>query len=84
MLGTVSKYNRIKGYGFIVPDDENLPDYFVLPKFIDASRRLRFLIPGQRVEFDPVEDQTGFVAHNIHVLPTTIAIQCSDAPGVKP
>lgn len=78
MFGTVSRYNRAKSYGFIIPDDENLPDYFVCPKFIDPSRKLRFLIPGQRVEFDPVEDETGFVAKNVRVFPTTIAIQRSE------
>jgi cold shock CspA family protein len=78
MQGTVLRYDRAKGFGFILPDDgANLPDYFVCGKFIDPSRRLRFLIPGQRVEFDPIEDQTGFVAHNVRVLPTTIAIQTS-------
>lgn len=75
MLGTVTKYDRVKGYGFIVPDDAALPDFFVCPKFIDANKHHRFLIPGQRVEFDPVDVDTKPVASNVHVIPTTIARQ---------
>lgn len=78
MFGTVAKYDRMKGYGFILPDDASLPDFFVCPKLIDANRHFRFLIPGQRVEFDPVDVSTKPAAHNVRVLPTTIARQTSD------
>lgn len=79
MQGTVSKYDRVRGFGFILPDDgADLPDYFTCGKFIDPTRRLRFLVPGQRVEFDPVDETSGPTAHNVRVLPTTIAVQRSD------
>ena len=77
MLGTISKYDRVKGYGFILPDDETLPDFFVCAKFIDLSRHLRFLVAGQRVEFDAIDPDGRSQAHNVRVLPTTIAVQHS-------
>ena len=79
MLGTVIKYDRISAYGFIVSDDPTLPDFFVCPRFIDADRHHRFLVLGQRVEFDPVDVATKPKALNVHVIPTTIAIQRSEA-----
>jgi cold shock CspA family protein len=79
MFGTVSKYDRMKAFGFILPDDATLPDFFVCPKFIDATRHHRFLVVGQRVEFDPVDIDTDRpAAHNIRVVPTTIARQVGD------
>jgi cold shock CspA family protein len=77
MLGTVIKYDRISGYGFIVSDDPTLPDFFVCPRFIDADRHHRFLVPSQRVEFDPVDVATKPKALNVRVIPTTIARQTS-------
>jgi cold shock CspA family protein len=75
MFGTVIKYDRLKAYGFIVSDDENLPDFFVCPKFINRDKHHRFLLPGQRVEFDPVDIDTKPQAQNVRVIPVTIAIQ---------
>jgi cold shock CspA family protein len=83
MFGTVAKYNRQRAFGFIVPDSidgkstDELPDFFVCPKFIDANRHLKFLVPGQRVEFDPVDiNTTRPYATNVKVIgPTTIARQ---------
>jgi cold shock CspA family protein len=80
MLGTVTKYDRVKGYGFILPDDANLPDFFVCAKFIDSNRHLRFLIPGQRVEFTPIDPDGRSQAHDVRVLPTTIAVQRGTLP----
>jgi cold shock CspA family protein len=68
MFGTVSKYDRVKGYGFILPDDQSLPDFFTCAKLVDANRHHRFLIPGQRVEFDPVDLETRPAAHNVRVV----------------
>jgi len=78
MFGTVIKYDRVSAYGFIVSDDPTLPDFFVCPKFIDRDRHHRFLVPGQRVEFDPVDLDTKPQAHNVRVVPVTIAWQVSD------
>jgi cold shock CspA family protein len=83
--GIVAKYDRLKAFGFIVPDDPTLPDFFVCPKFISAERHCRFLIAGQRVEFEPIQDGERNVAHNVRVVPLTIAIQRSgNVVGGKP
>jgi len=82
MLGTVIKYDRVAAYGFIVADDPTLPDFFVIPKFIQADRHHRFLAPGFRVEFDPIDIETKPQAHNVRVISRTIAIQRSTpTPG---
>jgi len=78
MLGTVTRYDRLAAYGFIVPDNPTLPDFFTCPKFIQATKPHRFLVPGQRVEFDPVNVDTDRPqAHNVRVTPTAISIQRS-------
>lgn len=81
MLGTTIKYDRVKGYGFILPDDESMPDFFVLPRFIVEHRSRRFLMAGWRVEFHPVEVEGNPQAHNVRIISRTIAIQRS---GPKP
>jgi cold shock CspA family protein len=77
MFGTVIKYDRAAAYGFIVSDDPTLPDFFVIPKFIQADRHHRFLVPGFRVEFDPVDIEAKPQAHNVRVISRMIAIQRS-------
>jgi len=82
MLGTVIKFDRVKGYGFILPDDETLPDFFVLPKFIMEPRCRRFLFAGWRVEFDAVTIEENPQAHNVKILSRPVAIQRSaPTPG---
>jgi len=77
MFGTVTKYDRIRGFGFIVADEPNLPDFFVCAKFIDANKHRRFLIVGQRVEFTPIDADTDRpVANPVRpIFPVTIAVQ---------
>lgn len=81
MFGSVSVYNRPKGFGFILPDDNNLPDFFVCAKFINtANKHHKFLVPGQRVEFDPVDVDTKPAAHNVRIIgPQIIAKQVGGA-----
>src|SRR5579862_2337866 len=82
MLGKVIKYDRIAGYGFIVSDQQDdLPDFFVLPKFIEADRHHRFLVPGWRVEFEPFDIDGKPQAHHVRVISKTIAIQRGAAPS---
>jgi cold shock CspA family protein len=83
MLGTVIKYDRISAHGFIVSDDPALPDFFVCPKFIDRDRHHRLLVPGQRVEFDPVDVDTRPKAHNVRVIPSDIARRASTSGNVR-
>jgi len=81
MLGTVTRYNRVEAWGFILPDDETLPDQFVIPKFIVSEPR--FLMPGWRVEFTPVEVDGRAQAHNVRIISRPIARQFSDSAAVK-
>jgi cold shock CspA family protein len=73
MLGTVLRYDRARSYGFILADDENLPDYFVVPKFILGN--LRFLMAGWRVDFTPAEVDGKYQAHEVRIIARPIAIQ---------
>lgn len=84
MLGTVIKYDRVSAYGFIVADDESLPDFFVIPKFIIGDRHHRFLMAGWRVEFDPVDVESKPQAHNVRILFRPIAVQRSASNGSRP
>jgi len=51
MLGTVSFYNRARGWGFCVPDDRTQPDAFVHVKHLPLDHR--FLNEGDRISFEP-------------------------------
>ena len=75
MLGTVIKYDRFACVGWIVADDESLPDFFVIPKFMDADRHHRFLMAGWRVEFTPFDIDGKPQAHNVKILSRTITRQ---------
>lgn len=80
MQGTVVNYNRQQGWGFIRPDDTDVPDCFVRFKWIQAPTKFeRFLKPGQRVDFIPAELDVKPQAHDVRVIPPiTIARQTSD------
>jgi cold shock CspA family protein len=81
MFGTVSVYNRPKGFGFILADDNSLPDFFCCAKFINvANKHLKYLVPGQRVAFDPVDIETKPAAHNVRIIgPQIVAKQIGGA-----
>jgi cold shock protein len=51
--GRVKRFNRIKGFGFITPDDGGKDVYFEF-QCLAADDRPHFS-EGERVEFDPVE-----------------------------
>jgi cold shock CspA family protein len=75
MLGTTIKYDRIKGYGFILPDDETMQDFFVPAKAILAPKGRHWLMAGWRVEFDIVEVEEGLAAANVKIISRPIAAQ---------
>lgn len=77
MQGIVIKYDRVRGFGFILPDDQTLSDFFVAAPLIDSPKR--FLLVGQRVEFVPDIDLKGrpVAAHVVALSPYTLVRQTS-------
>eukprot|EP00980_Cylindrotheca_fusiformis_P022949 scaffold9948_cov129-Cylindrotheca_fusiformis.AAC.17 len=57
--GTVKWFNTMKGFGFIIPDDDG-PDVFVHQTEI-KSEGFRSLADGEAVEYVPQEDNNGRV-----------------------
>jgi cold shock CspA family protein len=93
MFGTCIKFDRSKGYGFLLPtDDPTLPDVFCHFSVIEPTTlwRRRFLLPGLRIQFD-VEFDAADIGHerprakNVRVIPpVVIAIQRSaPTPGER-
>jgi cold shock CspA family protein len=82
MFGTVSKYDRVRSFGFILSDDPDQPDYFVCASFIEGKQR--FLMANWRVEFTPVETDKGFEAHGVRVIQRVIAWQFNNQTAVRP
>jgi cold shock protein len=68
MFGIVRSWSRLHGYGFVVPDGEDEPDRFALYAWIQANPAKRFLKIGQRVEFDPYEENGRPQARNIRFI----------------
>ncbi|HIX02231.1 MAG TPA: cold-shock protein [Candidatus Ligilactobacillus excrementigallinarum] len=66
LQGTVHKFDKQKGFGFITPDGEK-QDLFV---HFSAINTLGFktLNEGQRVEFVEVEGKRGMQASDVHPL----------------
>ncbi len=81
MIGTIVKYDRTKGYGFVMPDDDGVPDHFIIPRFLADVKHPRFLMNGWRVEFDTFEGDRGLQAHNVRIVSKTIAVQRSAPIG---
>ena len=84
MLGTVKFFERFKGWGYIIPDDETIGDVYVhwsmLPEECvnvvdqqDAMGRYirsnrRWLEDGQRVKFDVTDTGRGPRAANLKLV----------------
>ena len=58
MFGVCSRWNRMKGWGFVIADDPSKPDFFVSYRHIQAIASRRYLLPGDRVEFEPKGENT--------------------------
>ncbi len=84
MLGTVTRYDRLTAIGWILPDDETLPDFFVIPKFMDEDKHHRFLMAGWRVEFTPFDIEGKPQAHDVRIISKTIARQVTDRQSSAP
>lgn len=64
--GTVDRFMDEKGFGFIKPDEGD-KDVFVHHSAISGSG-FKSLAPGQRVEFDLLQDPKGPRAENVELL----------------
>lgn len=64
--GIVAKFFDQKGYGFITPDDGG-KDLFVHFSEVQMDGYVT-LSPGQRVEFDLVEEEKGPKATNVRAV----------------
>lgn len=67
LQGTVRRFNKDKGYGFINPDNAPQEDLFVHYTAIEKSG-YKILEEGQRVEFVEVEGKKGFQAALVTIL----------------
>lgn len=65
--GEVVWFDDGKGYGFIRPDDGG-EDRYVHFTAIDSRDKRRRLLPGQRVEFEPISGAKGPAATNVKVV----------------
>lgn len=68
MKGKVKWYNRVKGYGFIVPD-EGGAEVFVHYSAIVGDKKARLLDEGQVVEFEVKEGPKGPAAADVKPEP---------------
>ncbi|MDZ7270160.1 MAG: cold shock domain-containing protein [candidate division KSB1 bacterium] len=64
--GTVKKWDPIRGFGFIVSDDDE--DFFVHVNDLDPRVRSGGLEEGQRVAFDVRREVKGDRAINVRVI----------------
>lgn len=64
--GTVKRFNKIKGYGFIAPDAET-KEVFVHFSEIQTEG-YKELIEGQRVRFHLVEGERGEYAKHVEII----------------
>lgn len=71
--GKIVRFDRVRGYGFIAPDDGG-EDVFMHTNDVDCAETL--LSVGTRVVFDVVDGDRGLKAYGVHV---TEAVHQSDA-----
>ncbi len=70
MTGTISFYNRFKGWGFCVPDVTG-PDFFIHVSSLPANHK--FLNEGDRISFDVGEARGKPLATNIQIITESAA-----------
>lgn len=62
MQGTVKRFNKNKGFGFITTDDGKDAFFHFSQLIMDGYKTIE---EGAKVEFDLVEGEKGLQAHNI-------------------
>lgn len=62
MQGTVKRFNKNKGFGFITTDDGKDAFFHFSQLVMDGFKTIE---EGAKVEFDLVEGEKGYQAHNI-------------------
>jgi helicase MOV-10 len=65
MLGTISFYNRFRGWGFAVPDGSG-PDFFVHASNLPANHK--YLNLGDRISFEVGEARGKPLAIKIQII----------------
>ena len=66
MKGVVKWFDKVKGYGFICPDEKGQKDIFVHRSNVDTLDQV--LDEGQRVEFEVQSGQKGPEARTVKPL----------------
>nr|WP_299424082.1 cold-shock protein [uncultured Emticicia sp.] len=62
--GIVKWFDKQKGFGFITPDGEGEKDIYVHSSEIQGAR---FLVQGQRVEYEIKQGPKGLQASNVRI-----------------
>ncbi|MER5349773.1 cold shock domain-containing protein [Kitasatospora sp. NPDC002551] len=63
--GTVQSYHADHGYGLITPDDDGPPLYVYYDSILTSAGGDRRLAEGERVEYDPTEQEGRPVAERV-------------------
>src|SRR5579871_5268047 len=70
MEGTVTWFDKSRGFGFVRPNNPGLPDHFVHISAVQAAG-LGALTKGQRIEFESSERQGKTIAVNLRLIQVT-------------
>lgn len=79
-MGTVVRYDRGRGYGFIAPDDGG-DDVFVHARDVSGEASVE---SGTRVEFTVVDGERGPRANDVRVVAGPVAMEPEDGPPAEP